>query len=541
MLIGIDGLNLELLNPLVLHESLRNFQRIMTQGSYGTFDAILPIQSATSWTSMMTGKNPGKHGIWDFFDSHNYQCNRRIIDKSNVKSRTIWQYLDLFNLKSVIVNLPVTFPPAPLNGVMVSGMLTPPQQICTYPCHLHKKLKAAGYKIDLFNEQFETPLTYYEQAVQIMTIRQQVFRGILQDIDWDFATIDFSSISRFLHKFWNEKALIDNLFLKLDELLGSIIDEFDDGLTTFIVVSDHGYKSVEKKFFVNEWLWEAGYLSRHISTKEATIPDFWSRQFEHNGSGKTLARILAETKITKDNISKFLPDFFIELLKQVSPDSLLKAFPRENLLIDWSDTRAYFPSESSQGIRINLKGREPFGIVNPGFEYERLRDDIIRELYRLRDPLTFNNVIDVVYRREELYHGDCLNLAPDIFFVPRNYDYALKSSKRTSRSFIGNAKDLYPVDSIHSPDGLFMIYGPDIKQGATINHIDRYDIAPTVLDFLGLPLPKDFDGKVLRQVLAEQDYFSAIESSFEPTSNLHHIDKDMIFQRTNTAMSTLIR
>lgn len=537
MLIGIDGVNFELLNPLIMNKRLPHFQQIMTHGSSGSIDSILPIHSATSWVSMLTGKNPGKHGIYDFFDGFDSKNKRRIIDKSNIKSRTVWQYLDLFNMKSVVVNLPVTYPPSPLNGIMVSGMLTPPNQLCTYPCHLNKSLKADGYKIDLFHEVFDTESTYYEQAVHIMSTRHQVFTKMLSDIDWDFAAIDFTSISRFQQKLWYDISSIENLYVKADELLGELIDEFDDGNTTFIIVSDHGYKSVEKKFFVNEWLWESGYLSRYISTQEATIPNFWTEKFGHNGHNKKLARLLAEAKITKDNISKFLPDFLVETLKTISPDRLLKAFPRENLIIDWNDTRAYYSSEYSQGIRINLKGREPNGIVNPGFEYERLRDDIIRELYRLRDPMTFQNVIDVVYRREELFHGDCLDLAPDVIFVPRNYDYVLKPSKRTSRSFIGNAKDLYPIYSAQCPNGLFMIYGPDISHGANINHIAPYDITPTILDFLGLPLPKDLDGKVLREVLANNEYFAPDEPVTVPISELSDMDRDRNFERTNAMIS----
>jgi len=541
MLIGVDGASYKMINPLIKSNHLPNLKRFKDDGSTGTLNSNLPIHSLNSWSSILTGKNPGKHGVYDVFDRFDGHYRKRIIDKSNLKAKTIWQYLDLFNLKSVIVNLPVTYPPSPLNGVMISGMLTTPNQMCTYPCHLNNELKASGYKIDLFRVEGESPSSYYESAIDIMSTRHQTFVDLLLNTDWDFSAIDYTSISRFQQKFWNQDELIQGLYRKMDTLLGDLLDRFDDGRTTFLFFSDHGYKSIEKKFFVNEWLWEKGYLSRNINTKPATFPDFWDELFSSNQDSKMIEQILAKLKITKDNIGKLLPDLFIETLKHVSPMKLRKAFPRENLIVDWKNTKAYFLSEQSQGININLKDREPHGIVKPGFEYERLRDDIIRELYRLRDPHTFKNVIDVVFRREELYHGDALEFAPDIIFAPRNYEYLPKPSKRTSRLFIGSAKDLYPVYSAPCPDGIFMAFGPQIKRDGDLDRVSQYDIAPTVLSLLGLPLPKDFDGEPMHHILKDNDYYADVQSSYNPQASLVNIDKDKMFERTNAVMSAFMQ
>jgi len=116
------------------------------------------------------------------------------------------------------------------------------------------------------------------------------------------------------------------------------------------------------------------------------------------------------------------------------------------------------------GININLRGREPNGIVEPGDEYERLRDDIIRELYRLKDPHTLNNVIDEVYRGEEIFFGEYSRFASDIIFVPHQYEYILRPTKRTNKHCISHANDIYPIFSGPDPNGIFIASGPTIRK-----------------------------------------------------------------------------
>jgi predicted AlkP superfamily phosphohydrolase/phosphomutase len=156
-----------------------------------------------------------------------------------------------------------------------------------------------------------------------------------------------------------------------------------------------------------------------------------------------------------------------------------------------------------QGININLKGREPQGVVEPGKAYERMRNQIISELYRLKDPYTFENVVEEIYRKEDLFQGEYLDSAPDIIFVPRNRDYYLDSTKRTCRLFIGPANDDYPVHAYHEPEGIFFITGPGIKPAQKISNIHIYDIIPTILHLFGIPLNEDFDGQVIHQILEE--------------------------------------
>jgi predicted AlkP superfamily phosphohydrolase/phosphomutase len=276
-----------------------------------------------------------------------------------------------------------------------------------------------------------------------------------------------------------------------------------------MVVSHHGFKPVTKKFFVNEWLWELGLLQKIITVKKSRLTDIYDVMFSQSEEKENpVTNFFAKAWITKDNIRSILPVFVSEFLKKIIPWGIKKYFPMEYLDIEWSKTLAYLVSTNVQGININLAGREPQGMVQPGEEYENLRNKIISELYRLKDPYTLENVMDEIYRKEDLFRGDHLDMAPDIIFVPHEYNYFLDPNKRTSRQFIGSANDNYdPVYSYHEPRGVFFISGPEIKKGKKLATIDIYDVAPTILHLLEKPIPDEMDGEVAYRIFEEVDEF----------------------------------
>jgi len=496
LLIGIDGASSEIITPLIEDKKLSTFLKIRKQGTFCKFNSALPPNSATGWTSLLSGKNAGKHDIFDFYDKTNGTYHREIINSHTIKSRRIWDILSEQRLKSIIMNVPVTYPPTPINGIMVSGMLTPHGSNFTYPADLSDELQQKNYTIDIFDHFRDTLDSYLNLAVEVMTKRQQVFLDLLQNNDWDFGTIVFSTPERLQHTIWNHKAELQKIYIVLDQLLGELLDQVQDENTYVFFVSNYGFRSIMKKFFVNEWLSELGLLSKKISTEKSTIPEIIDDQFGHQQKQRLVANFLAKTGITKDNIRSVFPTQFCEFVKKVTPAYLRKLFPKENLIIDWEKTKAFFPSRFSQGIRINLKGREPQGIVKPGWEYEKLRDSIIRELYRLKDPHTFENIIEQVYKREEIYHGDYYVNAPDIIFEPKDFNYILEPNKRTSMYCISHAKDDYPVYANYDSKGFLIATGSNIHRDK-IRDISLYDIVPTILNLLDVPVPDDLDGKVI--------------------------------------------
>ena len=540
LIIGIDGATFNIINPLLSDNKLPTFQKIINQGIHGILNSSLPLHSATGWTSLVTGKNSGKHNVYDLYEKFNGSYNRRVINKQNVKTKTLWDILGEHNRKSVVMNIPVTYPPTKINGIMVSGMLTPPGELFTYPEHLSEELYNKDYIIDIFYHYKDSIEDFVELAFKTISLRKQAFTGLLKSNDWDFSIVDFTAVDRLQRTIWQRESQIQKLYIKLDSLIGEILEETVDDNTYVMIISNHGFKSISKKFFVNEWLWESGLLSKKVSTQRASIPDFWEYQYGYRRNKKTaISKFLATTKITKDNIRSLLPDMLCELIKKATPASSRRLFPKENLIINWDYTKAYFSSQFSQGININLKGREPRGIVKSGKEYEQLRDQVIHELYRLKDPQTFENVIDEVYRGEDIFFGEYEKNAPDIVFVPHNYNYVLEPNKRTSKNCICYAHDDFPVFSQPDSDGIFLMTGPRIKKGIDTTKLKIFDIAPTVLSILDIPVPTDMDGTVMSDVLECDEYISLDEHEQADYSYISDFYDDRAYKYGNLGLVSI--
>ena len=530
LLIGIDGASYSTINDLLSTDRLPNLKRIASGGIFSPLASTLPVHAASGWTSALTGNNPGKHDVYDFYGRMNGSYRRSLINDASVKAKTLCSVLNDYGKKSIIMNLPITVPPDSINGINIGGMLSIGKDKFTHPAFLSEDLRKIGYTIDALQDIDNNTGDFINSAYRTMELRQKVFLNLLEKNDWDFAAIDFTTIDRLQLTIWEEQETIRDFYIKLDELLGDIFKEMLDDRTQVILFSSYGFKSIAKKFFVNEWLWELGLLKKWISPKPGTIPDFWDDNFFQSKNERKITSFLTKTRITKDNINRLIPKMLSEMIKNRTPVSLRKIFPKENLIIDWSQTRAYLTSQFSQGININLKGREPNGIVNPGEEYEKLRNEIIRELYRLEDPFTLNSVIDEAHRGEDVFQGEFSKYAPDIVFVPSNYDYVLRPGKRTNSTCISNANDLYPILSGPEPEGFLLINGEGIRGSAERLSPKIYDIFPTALELLGLPESGGTDGKNLLPLVDVEEYGSDL-SLFENSGTFGYALADQKMDR----------
>ncbi|UCE04826.1 MAG: alkaline phosphatase family protein, partial [bacterium] len=491
IIIGLDGATFNVIQPLINENQLPFFKKLMHEGSYGIIDSNLPLNSASNWTSLFTGKNPGKHNIFDFLVYENCSYQPQLITKHSLKTRLLWNITNSNHLQTILLNAPVVTEPEPLKGIMVSGMLTLSDQRYAYPETIANELKEQNYIIDSGFARNLNPEKYFDQIMKTLLKQEMTFQRLIEKHPWNLAILTLNALGKAQHQFWYEQDKVKTLYIQVDDFLRNIFNSLDED-TYFIVVSHHGFKPVNKKFFVNEWLWEIGLLHKNITIHQTRLIDVYDLIFkDESNNTHFITNFLAKTAITKDNIRSIIPTFVAEFIKRMVPWSVKKYFPKEYLDIVWNKTKAYFVSSNVQGININLKGREPKGIVEPGEEYEQLRDRIIGELYRLKDPYTFENVIDEIYRKEDLFQGDYLYSAPDIILVPRNYDYFLDSAKRTCRLFIGPANDDFPIYTYHDPKGIFFITGPNVKAGQKVCNVDICDVAPTVVHLLGITSDED--------------------------------------------------
>lgn len=469
---------------------------------------------------MFTGKNPAKIGLFDFYTLLFDEKKIRINNATYQDSPFLWEILSNFNIKVGVVNAPNTFPPQKVNGFMVCGGLLNAMvkdTDYTYPSTLRDELNkvAKGYVInpvaDLHTPGKESE--YLHEFKRVVNKQVNAVKHLMTKYPWDLFVYVLFQTDSVQHYFWHhmdrshpkwncEKSkkygdVIKDFYKEVDSVVGELIAEAPTE-TNLIIVSDHGFGPLHGHFCVNEWLKKKGYLK----TKSEKVQGIY-------GLLTKIFTGLMYSRVRNFVLVQFGSLFFLarRLLLRIVPSYLSQKFTAKGVLkyeierllhdIDWSETKAY---GLRMGIFINLKGRDPEGIIEPGEEYERLRNEIIESLHRVRHPETGKKIITDIFKKEELYSGKYLDSAPDLIYVMDNMRYRPMEGINHGRVFIEPI-----VSADHRINGIFIAYGPSIKKtGKEIQHIKIYDITPTVLHILGVPIPKDMDGRVLKEIFEKE-------------------------------------
>ena len=249
VLIGIDGATLDLVLPWIEKGELPSFAKIKNGGVHGKLRSTTPYYSAPAWVSMVTGVQPGKHGIYDFFRTDT--CTKNIVNSRYRKAPAIWKMLTDEGKRSIVVNVPGSFPPEKINGAMITGLLTPsPDSDYTYPKELKKALvpgKIGSYvleqvAVDDIPKNLTARYAPEKLAAQIndMTISHgEVTMNLMKMDDWDFTMVVFRGTDDAQHLLWNKKDLILSCYQQADEYIGKMMAEYPEA--NFILVSDHGF------------------------------------------------------------------------------------------------------------------------------------------------------------------------------------------------------------------------------------------------------------------------------------------------------------
>jgi predicted AlkP superfamily phosphohydrolase/phosphomutase len=290
------------------------------------------------------------------------------------------------------------------------------------------------------------------------------------------------------------------LYRQADEIIGSLRQMVDD-CTTLLVASDHGFGPLDRRFNLNAWLAQNGWLKF--------------------AGGKSLLRSSLKRVVKGSRLDRLIPETW---RRRARGD-----FSAYNC-IDWPATLAYSGTPLEQGVRINLQGREPLGIVEPGTEHEMLRAEIAQQLLQIRDPKRGTQIIDRVYTREELYDGPAMQQAPDLVCSLNDYQCILSEGLPDQPLF---DEFPFPWAGYHNPQGIFVAAGHHIEPVGHLSDVHIADIAPTVLHLLGVPVPRDVDGRVLSELfsptwMAENPvrYQDADNGQFEAYAGNDYSDED---------------
>jgi predicted AlkP superfamily phosphohydrolase/phosphomutase len=441
--------------------------------------------------------NPGKHGIYDFFRTDTF--SKKLVSSGYRKAPAIWNYLTQLGKKSIVVNVPGSYPPEKISGVMISGLLTPSEESeCTYPPALKQDLVEDKLGVFVFEQigvddlpkslvARYAPKKLVEMTNAATVSHTTVTMNLLKQYEWDFAMVVFRGTDDVQHLLWGHEDLILSCYQKADESLGKIQQAFPDAV--IILVSDHGFGKPKKYLYVNNALYNAGYLrtfsnpQRAWSTILLTFYDRFSWFFYH---------LIPMGKLARSRLGQRL---------------IFSSGGNKN--IDFSTTQAVYQSICSWGIKINRKDIEGNGVVASD-DYERLRDDLIRLFSELTDPENGQRIVKKVYRWEEVYGKDAVNDPLDLILeMEPGYSThellkplgepppTMKNGRKQLSSLA--APGFYDWAGDHRPEGVVFIAGPGVQSNQRIV-ASVVDIVPTVLALMELPLPSSLDGTVIKDV-----------------------------------------
>ena len=464
LVIGLDGSTLDLIKPWAQEGKLPTFKKLMREGSYGNLESTIPTITIPAWNCLATGKNPGKIGCFSFVQKAYGSYDFRIYSSLAKKARKVWDILSDYGYEVFVLNAPNVLNAYEINGLMVAGCLCTSEERLTYPRNLRDELSNLDYEGDISDPSILATLKDSEHSRKHKEITEKHCKVLFQFMEqtWDFGFFVFTELDRIQHRFWDQESTLlshyQNIDGKLKNLLGRLEGE-NDG-TNIMIVSDHGFGPNKRSFLINEWLMRMGLLEvRRIPTLDFI---------------KSLVSIMRKPFLLRMSSASRLP-----LLKQLYRSLTLHTGKTP---IQWEKTKAF--SYGTWGtIYINLEGREPQGIVKEE-EYEKLRSEIIDGLRKMSVK---------AYRREELYQGRYLELAPDIIIKTDDYVNFISAKVGYGREF------LEEYGGAHRVNGTFIAYGPDIKKNLEID-AKIYDVAPTILHMFGIPIPKDMDGRVLKEI-----------------------------------------
>lgn len=507
LVLGFDAATFWLIDPWVQEGKLPHFRRLLEEGARGQLASTIPYVSGPAWVSFATGVNPGKHGVFDFARRERGGYGIQLVNARDIRYPTLWTLLSEAGLRVGALNCPVTYPPRPVNGFMVGGMLTPSlKSDFTYPRELKEELLRAipEYLIEAAEtspDREETKAAVARNVRVGTEARAEATRFLMKWLgDWDLFVVVYSETDRVMTYLWDDMdphhpahdprlaarygGEILHHYQQLDAILGETLDRVVDERTTLLVVSDHGFGGVYHFFYPNCWLEAEGYLTLRKGGISTGLV---------HGSKAFLRRLgLAHT--AKRALKTIFPGWgFTSQLRQ-------STFARD---VDWSCTRAFWAADN--GITINLAGREPEGIVQPGREYEALCEEIAARLLDLRDPVRGERVVAAVYRREEIYSGPYVDESPDLRVVWQEYP----EERRThfSAGELWGEAMFGPAGQTgdHCYHGIFLAWGHGVRQGGTVEGARIVDLAPTILWLLDQPIPEDMDGRVLTEAF-EPDF-----------------------------------
>jgi len=477
LLIGWDGADWRILDPLLERGDLPNLKALIDQGQKGILRSTVPTHSWAAWPSFLTGVDPADHGVYDILETVPGTHKQYPVTYKSIKERTFVEDLSAAGKTGVYADVPLMFPTPDIKGKILAGGVLPKGRPYSHPVDLADTLEKAGVPWVINGMSWTTyrhrPEPYLAEALEITGKRIRASEWLMDNSDWDLMASVWVSVDRTQHALSNYvgpdhpdyaknvtsplAAKVRDVYKQLDDAIGSFVSRTrEDDLILFI--SDHGFQSCDRTIHMDHLLKQFGYLE--FSASNVVFgPMQW-------GPVRNIARKVYDTLGLHGKVSL--------------PQS-----------VNWSKTKAFTSIRSTgEGVTINLAGREPDGIVDPG-DFEKVRDEVMDRLSSFVDPKTGRKPVKAIFRREEIFKGKHADTAPDILMEPAE-GYSLTHAKSA-------IEDADWVSGDHRPEGVIVAVGPNVKPFEQPPML--IDLAPTILAALDAPGTIEHTGRVLHEVV----------------------------------------
>ncbi|HLC52787.1 MAG TPA: alkaline phosphatase family protein [Candidatus Nanoarchaeia archaeon] len=457
--LGIDGAPPQLIFDQWLND-LPNIKKLMDNSIYGRMSSSVPPSTIVAWTSMLSGKDPSHFDVYSY--TYKDEENKiRLSSSSNVKAKRIWKYLDQLGKKSILLNVPLTYPVEELNGIMIGGFLSPEfNDKSVYPAGIRKEIErnyTANYPFDVSvglagYKNLDTD-KMIERSYQMTKLNLDISKDFIINKKWDFFMIVLLGSDRMQHTMWRfhdvnhrrypgetkYKNSLKEYYQFVDREIEEIKSKLDKN-TYLIIASDHGFDRMDGRINLNDWFIREGYLVLKEVPKEPGKLDFKN--------------------------------------------------------VDWSKTKCYAIGAYFGRIYFNRKNRDPNNGIIEENQIEILQDELITKLKSLKNDLG-EGMDTTAFKSQDIYDGPYKENGPDLYLYFDQLKWGVNND-------VGN-EGLYSQrttkgsdDAGHGPTGLFMLHHPSIVKQER-NDIEIIDVLPTIFSVMGIKekIEGEFKGKVL--------------------------------------------
>ena len=482
-IIGFDGGPYKEIKDWTEKGELPFLSKMAKEGVFGKLKSIIPPFTMLAWPIIFTGKNPAKIGPFLYkskkkgFDPE-FFSGSQFINSTDIKTWSIWEWATHFGRKVGVMNIPMTYPPAEVNGFFITGSLTPKgADNFTYPENLKDDLK--NYIIDMELSEgvgkIDKKLDKRKLRREFENLadnRRETTLNLLEKYDPDVFMINFKEADDFMHYFWDDKKVTLDYLRKIDETASAIYKQQKPDYV--MVVSDHGFsKAPSKYFYINQYLLDRGYLNR-----------------SKNVSSKFF-NIIYRAGIAIVKKFSFVRNLFSDRVKF----RVVRGSVKEQ--IDWGRTQAY--AHWYAGLYLNPK------FYPTEKERKKGAEELKNVLLEAKDPESGVNTILTAKTKWELFHGEFFDEMPEVVYTTTE-DYRLNTN--LPGKLVDRRVDRPSLVGHHTSalDGIIFVMGEGVKKGSRVE-ASIHDVFPTACVLGGMPVPGDSDGRVLEEII-EKNAFS---------------------------------